>query len=176
MDQAQQHALRDRTAHLALDWHRETEGDFTGEDAVSYRPVIEAAHVVADEARAALGRWVTAGRRAGLSWAEIGAAVGVSKQAAQQRFGTAEPDEVPGDDLIVRSGATAFNEMTIAAEEGRAGRELVATRALKLFFRQTDQIWEYLRTVGEIEPRRQHAEGWRPVSSWFPFHYYKRPA
>lgn len=38
-------------------------------------------------AAAALNRSVRDARRAGLSWTQIGAALGTTKQAAQQRFG-----------------------------------------------------------------------------------------
>lgn len=38
-------------------------------------------------AAAALNRSVREARRAGLSWTQIGAALGTTKQAAQQRFG-----------------------------------------------------------------------------------------
>jgi hypothetical protein len=38
-------------------------------------------------AAAALNRTVREARRAGLSWTQIGAALGTTKQAAQQRFG-----------------------------------------------------------------------------------------
>ena len=38
-------------------------------------------------AAAALNRTVREARRAGLSWTEVGAVLGISKQAAQQRFG-----------------------------------------------------------------------------------------
>lgn len=130
--------------------------------------------MVADEAKLALGRWVRAGRRDGLSWAEIGQITGTSKQAAQQRFGTEQADEPAPDVFTVRLGATAFNEVAILHREGAAGRELIGTGALRLYFHQTDHPWRHVRTVGEMDPRLRMAEGWEPVSSWFIFHYYKR--
>jgi hypothetical protein len=39
------------------------------------------------KAAAALNRAVRDGRRAGLSWADVGALLGTTRQAAQQRFG-----------------------------------------------------------------------------------------
>src|SRR5690349_11487947 len=101
--------------------------------------MVEAAHVATEESRLALQRWVEASRRAGLSWTEIGGLIGTSKQAAQQRFGASEPPAPePRGELLVRHGATALNEMAMLEEEGREGRELVATGALKLYLRQTD--------------------------------------
>jgi len=167
--------LRQRVAGLALAWQEESR-PFAGAARDEYPPMIEAAHVVADEARLALHRWIDAGRRAGLSWTEIGALIGISKQAAQQRFGGGRTDDLDDTDRIVRHGANAFNEMAIMAEEGAKGRELVGTGMLRLTFVQTDRAWEYRRMVG-IGPDTEAtaAHGWQLVSSWLPFHYFKRP-
>lgn len=43
-------------------------------------------------ASAALNRTVRDARRAGLSWSQIGAALGTTKQAAQQRFAATTGD------------------------------------------------------------------------------------
>jgi hypothetical protein len=43
-------------------------------------------------AAGALNRTVRDARRAGLSWTQIGAALGTTKQAAQQRFGATVND------------------------------------------------------------------------------------
>ncbi len=47
---------------------------------------IAATSEVAEQARSALDDEVAAARQAGLSWTLIGLALGVSRQAAQQRF------------------------------------------------------------------------------------------
>ncbi len=167
--------LRRRTAGLALAW-QDGRTPFAGAARDEYPPMIQAAHVVADEARLALHRWIDASRHAGLSWTEIGALVGISKQAAQQRFGGGRADETEDSDVIVRQGANAFNEMAIMAEEGANGRELVGTGMFRLTFVQTDRAWEYRRMVGigpDTEAMAVH--GWQLVSSWLPFHYFKRP-
>lgn len=168
--------LRQQVSHLALHWRQERHGPFTGDQADSFAPLIEAAEVVADEARLTVQRWVKAGRRGGLSWAEIGGIVGVSKQAAQQRFGGEDADDAHPGAITVKLGATAFNEMEMLKREGAAGRELIGTGMLRLYFRQTDRAWDHIRTVGEMDPRQRVGEGWEAVSSWFVFHYYKRPA
>jgi hypothetical protein len=179
MDFASEQEIRARAGNLALAWYSETHGEFAGRDKADYGALIVAAHVAAEEGRVALHRWVEAGRRASLSWAEIGALIGTSKQAAQQRFGGGSAPAGPerGEDLIVRAGATAFNEMAIMAEEGRAGRELVGTGLLSLLFRQTGARWEYRRVPAlfpEAARRRLERAGWAYVSSWYPFHYFKR--
>src|SRR5688572_12177760 len=126
MDFAGEQDIRTRAGNLALAWYEEKNGPFRGSDSQAYRDMVVAAHVATEESRIALHRWVEASRRAGLSWADIGALIGISKQAAQQRFGAPEP-VVPtnGGNLIIRHGATEFNEMAMLDEEGRLGRELV---------------------------------------------------
>jgi hypothetical protein len=181
MDMAAEQEIRARAGNLALAWYGERHGDFAGRSGAEFGAMIVAAHVAADESRHALHRWVDAGRRASLSWAEIGALIGISKQAAQQRFGGgAGAEEAAAGhraDLIVRTGATAFNEMAMMEQEGREGRELVGTGLLSLVFRQTGSRWEY-RRVTALFPDQARARleraGWAYVSSWYPFHYFKR--
>lgn len=55
-------------------------------DASPHRQIL-AARQALDDAEGGLGKAVTDARVAGYSWAMIGASLGVSRQAAQQRFG-----------------------------------------------------------------------------------------
>ena len=178
MTPVQETDIREQAANLALKWREQTVGPFTGESKEELADMIVAAYLASDESRWSLHRWIDAGRRAGLSWTEIGGLIGVSKQAAQQRFGSpgASPDMEDGT-VSVRLGATAFNEMQILQQEGERKRELLGTGLLSLKFRQTEQIWEYKRTAGAQALTEQLAgQGWSYVSSWFVFHYFKRPA
>ena len=181
VDQASETEIRHRASHLALAWHEEKAGEFRGASVQDFADMIVAAHVAADESRLSLHRWVDAGRRAGMSWAEIGALIGVTKQAAQQRFrGSDDEPVLPGEngEIVTRFGATAFNEVGMLSEEGRKGNELIGTGALQLVFRKTERPWEHRRVVAVstgtmLENMSQ--SGWTYVSSWFPFHYFKRP-
>jgi hypothetical protein len=179
MNPAQEHAIRERTAAVMIDWARECDPPFTGDVPDSYRDAITAAHCIADEGRLILHRWVDAARRTGMSWAEIGAVLGISKQAAQQRFRAAgeapETDEEAGG-TVVRLGATAFNEMSILREEGRKGNELVGVGPMRLMFRHTDHAWEYRRDLGIASFADLERQGWVLAASWLPFRYWKRPA
>lgn len=179
---AEQQAIRNSTAAVMVEWANNRQPAFTGEVADEFKDAITAAYLVADEGRIDLQRWVDAARRSGLSWTEIGDALGISKQAAQQRF---KPDDTSDDtmltqgDRIVRLGATAFNEMSILREEGENGNELVDIGLLKLILRKTDHQWEYKRRIGGVwmadEMRAEMSNaGWTYVSSWPPFHYFKR--
>lgn len=116
-------------------------------------------------------------RRAGLSWAAIGQALGITRQAAQQRFSgdAAEPQEKQGIRIV--QGATAFNEMKLLAAEGAEGNHLVGFGGLHLLVQHSAQAWEHRREVAlNIAARRARLEqaGWTYVGSWFPFHYFKR--
>ena len=173
--------IRARTAAIPLEWATDTGGSLEGESKAEFGVVITAAHIVADEAAASLRRWIDAGRRAGLSWGELGALLGISKQAAQQRFGRAGDGEAEAGEgeILVRLGATAFNEMAMLRAAGERCEELVRTGLLSLTFRQTDRRWEYRRLVAmSLGPTEQRMarEGWTYVSSWPPFHYFKRAA
>ncbi|MGB7418716.1 MAG: hypothetical protein WA918_06015 [Erythrobacter sp.] len=165
-----------------VEWATHRQPPFTGEVAEEFKDAITAAHLVADEGRLDLQRWVDAARRSGLSWTDIGDALGISKQAAQQRFRLDHSDDevsrVEGE-KVVRPGAHAFNEMRILAQEGENGHELIDAGLLKLIFRKTDHQWEYRRRIGGVwmadEMRAEMKKaGWTYVSSWPPFHYFKR--
>ena len=176
---AEQQELRDKTGTLVFDWAANQQPPFTGESADGFADAIMAAHLVADEGRLGLHRWIDAARRAGLSWSDIGVALGITKQAAQQRFKASDRNEdvvVDEGEEVVRLGATAFNEMRMLREEGRKCHELVRTGALTLVFRRSDHEWEYRRRVGAVPMLAEmRKDGWTYVSSWLPFHYFKRP-
>lgn len=172
--------LRNRTADLVLNWQIEQRGALESADADGYRNLVEAAAIVADESDASLRNWVGAARRAGLSWEDIGGALGVSRQAAQKRFAPADRAasvEGPGE-RVVRTGVTAFNEVEVLRTEGLAGRRVVGADWLTLFFVHTDQQWENVRVVSLRRGKpiaEMEAEGWTHVFSWYPYTYYTRP-
>lgn len=188
MDEQAAQALRDQVSDLILGQAGSKDDALArleGQTADSYRDVIRTASIVSSESTAALGRWVEAGRHAGLSWAAIGETLGISRQAAQQRFGTsarpllAQGEFDPDDEtLIVRTGLTAFNEVPVLDEEGRNGRAVVGAAILKLYFEDRGTPHRNLRV---ISPRsvavvdQYTAEGWDHTVTWFPFHYFTKP-
>ena len=115
-------------------------------------------------------------RRANSSWSELGAVLGMTRQAAQQRFG---PEVVPqdGPNGIKRiSWATAFDEMRILKLIGAAGYHLVRVGGMSLEFESSPMAWEHLRAES-MAPERLAAlteQGWVFVGRWFPFSYLKR--
>ena len=105
------------------------------QDALSH--VATAAEVTGDIANKAdllLGHFVAAARQAGCSWSEIGTALGVTKQGAQQRF-VDRDDTTPVDDenLLLRYTVRARAAVTRAREEAQEmGHDYVGTEHLLL--------------------------------------------
>ena len=66
-----------------------------------------------------IGHFVDQARRSGASWTEIGASMGVTKQAAQKRFVAKEPD-LDAQQGFARFTAAAGNVVVAAQEEARA--------------------------------------------------------
>jgi hypothetical protein len=89
---------------------------------------------IANKADLLLGHFVAAARQAGCSWSEIGAALGVSKQGAQQRFVDRDDTTSADDaDLLVRYTARARTSVARAREEAHEmGHNYVGTEHLLL--------------------------------------------
>src|SRR3954447_16298960 len=66
-----------------------------------------------------IGHFVDQARRSGASWTDIGASMGVTKQAAQKRFVAKEPD-LDAQQGFARFTAQAGNVVVAAQEEARA--------------------------------------------------------
>src|SRR5260370_9422754 len=80
-----------------------------------------------------LGRFVDAARHAGRSWAEIGAALGVTKQGAQQRFVDRDAATPAAEQLLVRYTGRARASVARAREEAlEMGHNYVGTEHLLL--------------------------------------------
>ena len=172
--------IRNRVREIPLKWHEETHGAFTGTEESDFIEMILASDIALSEAKMSLQRWVLAGRRGGLSWNDIGGLLGISKQAAQQRFSDRDATSLhvlkPSDD-IVNARANAFTEMGILTTYGLEGYELLTTGPQQLTFRKTNQVWEYDRRVAissGLITSHLVKKGWTHVSTWFPFHYFKR--
>jgi len=143
-------------------------------DPDSFLRLVALAQVGARHAERLLHDSVNGARRAGHSWDAIGGVLGVSRQAAQQRFKSASVASDKRQRVV--TGAHAFNEMRILAEEGRRGHHLVDFGALFLVVERSRHQWEHRRLIGTSRAREKlEAEGWLLVGSWFPFCYYKRP-
>ncbi|MCR2817039.1 hypothetical protein [Microbacterium jiangjiandongii] len=140
--------------------------------------LINAAARAEGEARAILQRSVAAARGGGASWALIGAELGMSRQAAQQRFGNASdaaPD-LPGAAADERwlGPVTAFDEMPELEAAGRAGWRTVEAGMLSHRMLRTDTQWEHRRIFWRTSLAAEKREGWQVGCRAFPWIYLVR--
>lgn len=182
MKPTEEQRLRAQVADLVLEWYSDnSDGDLDQATVDDFKRLIRAAQIISDEAGYSLNRWVDTGRHAGLSWADIGGVLGVSRQAAQQRFAPSDIVPAPEEGWIVRTRMTAFNEVAALEEEGMKGNELVGAAPLKLFFVPRGRPWRNIRVIAfgtrqapTIE--RYEKDGWKKAVEWGPFFYFTRPA
>lgn len=116
-------------------------------------------------------------RRADQSWVDIGALLGITRQAAQQRFSTDFAAGTESETTKRITWANADNEMQILKTVGLTGYHLVELGGVWMELEHSPTAWEHRREVSdEIEGKQKEieAEGWEYVGRWFPFHYFKR--
>ena len=101
-------------------------------DEIDHLALVAGADVAAREGDRLLREAVANARRAGHSWDAVGRVLGVSRQAAQQRFaapsaGAAGTADARGTEPARRvlTGVTAFTEMGVLEVEGAPGWHLV---------------------------------------------------
>lgn len=132
------------------------------------------------EASALLDAAVTSARSAGLSWDAIGESLGMSRQAAQQRFGPRDPQGEPPSRMSetrTLRGLTAFNEMAALNRAGKFGWHSVENGILFHTLERSTEQWEHDRVL-ITNPKRAQMErdGWQQAGEkWFPWVYYARP-
>lgn len=124
-----------------------------------------------DDARAILLRSVAAARAGGASWALIGAELGMTRQAAQQRFGGASGLRGVGDAERWLGPVTAFDEMAELEIAGRAGWHTVEVGMLAHRMVRTDTQWEHRRILWRASLASEKADGWLIGCRAFPWVY-----
>ena len=141
--------------------------------------LIGAAARAEGEARAILQRSVAAARGGGASWALIGAELGMSRQAAQQRFGALSDvsadlsDASPAGERWL-GPVTAFDEMAELDAAGRMGWRTVEAGMLSHRMRRTDTQWEHRRIFWRSSLAAEEREGWEVGCRAFPWIYLVR--
>jgi len=147
-------------------------------DANAYLELVTITARAHEETRAMLSSAVSAARGAGHSWDAVGQTLGMSRQAAQQRFGTATMDvDDDGTEPTRRlHPVNAFTEMRALREAGRHGWHSVGFGALFHTLARSPYQWEHTRVL--VRSRlvaKLEAEGWQRIGdAWFPWAYYKR--
>ncbi|MEW1638522.1 hypothetical protein AB0469_31255 [Streptomyces sp. NPDC093801] len=182
---AEMDRIREGIAAAVLD-APEGLADSLEHDAHGYLRLVDASRVGAEEASRLLREAVQGARAAGHSWDTVGRVLGVSRQAAQQRFASKasagrSAAAAGGPNAPKRrtlSGLTAFNEMAALEEAGRDGWHMVGYGPFYHEVEASGHPWEHCRVTlpSVTRHRRMEAEGWIPVGAgWFPWRYYKRP-
>lgn len=151
-------------------------------DAAASLTLVQASREAAEQTSALLRQAVASARSAGHSWDDIGRLLGVSRQAAQQRFGP--PVSARGADRRapdapehrVLRPLSVFEEMAVLEHEGRRGWHVVDSGTL--FHRVEASAWQWEHRRAGWAPgvaRRMQADGWTPAGTLtFPWGYYKR--
>jgi len=140
--------------------------------------LVDAARVASEEAGALLRQSINGARAAGHSWGAIGDLLGVSKQAAQQRFGGAmSATAAATGERRVLSPVTSFDEMAALEIEGRRGWHSVGFGTLHHVLEKSDVQWEHRRVLWGTASRAQlEADGWQLIQRvTFPWSYWARP-
>ncbi|MFB6550543.1 MULTISPECIES: hypothetical protein [unclassified Streptomyces] len=150
-------------------------------DPEGYLRLVAASRVGAEETSRLLREAVQGARAAGQSWDTVGGVLGVSRQAAQQRFadrGRPGPDASGAAERRVLTPLTAFNEMQALAEAGTDGWHVVDFGPFFHVVEKSGHPWEHRRVPFAVgaRHRRMEEQGWTQVGSGaFPWRYYKRP-
>lgn len=120
-----------------------------------------------------LGQSVGAARASGHSWAAIGAELGLSRQAVQQRFGAAAVGATPPE--MRRLGpVTALDEMAELELAGRQGWRTVGAGMFYHLVVHTDTQWEHRRVVWTRPAAAYENDGWTVAVRAFPWLYLVR--
>lgn len=123
--------------------------------------------------RGLLAQSVTAARASGHSWAAIGAELGLSRQAVQQRFGAAGVGGLQPE--VRRLGpVTAFDEMAELDIAGRQGWRTIGAGMFYHLVERTDTQWEHWRVAWTKPARAYEKDGWQVAVRAFPWLYLVR--
>lgn len=147
------------------------------EDGQDHLAIVRRTAAAETEVDALMRQAVGAARGAGHSWASLGAELGMSRQAVQQRFGDRRvgADEGPHDRGERWLGpVTAFDEMAELEIAGRQGWRTIGLGMLKHRVRRTSTQWEHRRVVWTGPLRRWEDDGWQVAARAFPWVYLVR--
>ena len=131
--------------------------------------LVRRCHEAEGVTRGFLRQAVDAARTAGSSWADIGAELGMSRQAAQQRFG-GTPEALSADERWL-GPVTAFDELAELELAGRLGWHTVEAAMLRHRMVRTDTQWEHTRLLWPRSTKALLRDGWQIGCRAFPWIY-----
>ncbi|QKE86057.1 hypothetical protein HL663_11625 [Arthrobacter sp. NEB 688] len=117
---------------------------------------------------------VLAARADGRSWAAVGEVLGLTRQAAQQRFGGASEDAGPEAQERWLGPVTAFDEMHELEIAGRQGWRTVGAGMLRHRVARTPTQWEHRRVLWSRPADAYEGDGWVVAVRAFPWLYLVR--
>lgn len=155
-----------------------TSGDATGPSAGDLEPEVLLNSIrslgdIQTEASRLQREAVVAARQAKVSWARIGAVLGISRQAAHQRFMVNEG--LPGAEDRIVGHVTRADEVEALRAAGLQGWWPVESRHGEHVVRHSGTSWEVQRvsavSIGKLP---SEAEGWTVATTRFPDCFYIR--
>lgn len=148
------------------------------DDPAAHLDLVALARDARSETDVLLGAAVASARAAGCTWEQVGGVLGMTKQAAQQRYGRRDELAVPepasaGPRTMTLAPLSAFNEMRVLERAGRHGWHSVGYGALFHVVERSEVQWEHARTGIASRPR---GDGWERVGGgWVLWSYWARP-
>lgn len=162
--------IADRIGRLILDDGADSDDTL---DRLDHLALVDRASRAHGATRDLLHQSVAAARASGHSWAAVGEVLGLTRQAAQQRFGPTA-DGATEDDVRWLGPVTALDEMTELALAGRRGWHTVDAGMLKHKVVRTPTQWEHRRVVWTRPAGSFEQDGWQVAVRAFPWLYLVR--
>jgi hypothetical protein len=148
----------------------EGSGPFDPADPLDHLDIVARAAAAESVARELLQQAVSAARGSGHSWTAIGERLGLSRQGAQQRFGSrTAPKDTPEYRWL--GPVTAFDELRELELAGRLGWHTVEAGMLRHKMVRTSTQWEHRRVLWSGPVRRHEEDGWQVGCRAFPWIY-----
>ena len=145
------------------------------QDPADHLALVARAAVAEGVTRDLLRQSVAAARGHGHSWAAIGGALGMSRQAVQQRFGQSGAEVAETKGQTRRLGpVTALDEMAELEIAGRRGWRTVGAGMLFHVVARTGTQWEHRRVAWTRPTSRYLRDGWVVGCRAFPWLYLVR--
>lgn len=145
------------------------EAILAGEDVPPLELVVRTAEAEAIT-RTLLRDAVASARAAGSSWADVGHALDMSRQAAQQRFGDPREGDLHESERWL-GPVTAVDEMVELELAGTLGWHTVGCAPLRHRMVRTATRWEHRRITWPGPSRQLREAGWQVGARAFPWVY-----
>ncbi|MCL1801284.1 MAG: hypothetical protein FWG25_07995 [Promicromonosporaceae bacterium] len=159
-------------------------------DPSAYGQLVAITKLVSDEADQLLRETVISARHSGLNWERIGDVVGMSRQEAQQTYGSKIDDAAidASNALMIAPGAqadmtahrlppigtrvhTKLDELVQLNRGGPYGWHAVAYQGGYFVMEFDDQQWNHATSYRNPPP----GGGWQRIARWGPWIYWARP-